>query len=77
MACVNRNYSISILRMHGIVIVLTLELLEGYLWPLTTALFGVAGDVMDVYDAASRYKAEGKSVIVLAGKDYGSGARSL
>ena len=31
------------------------------------------GDVMDVYDAAERYQRERKAVIILAGKDYGSG----
>ena len=29
---------------------------------------------MDVFDAAERYKKEGHSLIVLAGKDYGSGS---
>ncbi len=29
---------------------------------------------MDVYDAAQRYRDEGTSLIVLAGKDYGSGS---
>jgi aconitate hydratase len=29
---------------------------------------------MDVYDAAMRYKSEGQSVIILAGKEYGSGS---
>ena len=29
---------------------------------------------MDVYDAAMRYKEEGSHVIVLAGKEYGSGS---
>ena len=29
---------------------------------------------MDVYDAAMRYKSEGRSVIILAGKEYGSGS---
>lgn len=33
-----------------------------------------SGDTMDVYDAAQRYKEEGISLIVLAGKDYGSGS---
>ena len=28
---------------------------------------------MDVFDAAERYRKEGQSLIVLAGKDYGSG----
>lgn len=28
---------------------------------------------MDVFDAADRYRKEGKTLIVLAGKDYGSG----
>ena len=30
---------------------------------------------MDVFDAAERYRSEGKSLIILAGKDYGSGMR--
>lgn len=29
---------------------------------------------MDVFDAAERYRQEGRSLIVLAGKDYGSGS---
>ena len=29
---------------------------------------------MDVFDAAERYKKEDRSLIVLAGKDYGSGS---
>ena len=29
---------------------------------------------MDVFDAAMRYKKEGRDLIVLAGKDYGSGS---
>ena len=28
---------------------------------------------MDVFDAAERYRSEGRSLIILAGKDYGSG----
>ena len=30
--------------------------------------------VDDVFDAAERYKQEGRQLIVLAGKDYGSGS---
>jgi len=33
-----------------------------------------SGEQMDVFDAAERYKAEGHAVIVLAGKEYGSGS---
>jgi len=29
---------------------------------------------MDIYDAAERYIKEGKQVIILAGKEYGSGS---
>ena len=29
---------------------------------------------MDVFDAAERYKQEGRQLIVMAGKDYGSGS---
>lgn len=29
---------------------------------------------MDVYDAAERYHQEGRQLIILAGKDYGSGS---
>ena len=29
---------------------------------------------MDVFDAAERYKQEGTQLIVMAGKDYGSGS---
>ena len=30
---------------------------------------------MDVFDAAERYQKEGRSLIILAGRDYGSGKR--
>ncbi|CAH1788947.1 unnamed protein product, partial [Owenia fusiformis] len=33
-----------------------------------------SGDEMDIFDAAMRYKDEGKVVMVLAGKEYGSGS---
>jgi aconitate hydratase len=33
-----------------------------------------SGEVMTIYDAAMRYKAEGVPLIVLAGKEYGSGS---
>jgi len=33
-----------------------------------------SGDEMDVYDAAARYQEEGRTVIIVAGKDYGSGS---
>ncbi|KAI8503208.1 Aconitate hydratase mitochondrial [Branchiostoma belcheri] len=33
-----------------------------------------SGDTMDVFDAAVRYREEGHSVIILAGKEYGSGS---
>ena len=29
---------------------------------------------MDVFDAAERYRQEGRQLIILAGKDYGSGS---
>jgi aconitate hydratase len=29
---------------------------------------------MDIFDAAERYKKEGKQVVILAGKEYGSGS---
>ena len=29
---------------------------------------------MDVFDAAERYRKEGRQLIILAGKDYGSGS---
>ena len=29
---------------------------------------------MDVFDAAERYKQEGRQLMILAGKDYGSGS---
>ena len=29
---------------------------------------------MDVFDVAERYRSEGRPLIVLAGKDYGSGS---
>jgi len=33
-----------------------------------------SGDTMDVYDAAERYRGDGRPLIILAGKDYGSGS---
>ncbi len=33
-----------------------------------------SGDRMDVYDAAERYRAEGTPLVVIAGKEYGSGS---
>merc|ERR1719289_609979 len=33
-----------------------------------------SGDEMDIFDAASRYKEEKRSLIILAGKEYGSGS---
>jgi aconitate hydratase len=32
------------------------------------------GDEMDIFDAAERYMRDGVPVIVLAGKEYGSGS---
>jgi len=29
---------------------------------------------MDIFDAADRYRTEGRSVVILAGKEYGSGS---
>ena len=29
---------------------------------------------MDIFDAAERYRQEGRQLIILAGKDYGSGS---
>lgn len=33
-----------------------------------------SGDVMAIYDAAMRYKAEGRSMVIFAGKEYGTGS---
>ena len=33
-----------------------------------------SGDVMAIYDAAMRYKAEGRSLVIFAGKEYGTGS---
>ena len=33
-----------------------------------------SGEVMSIYDAAMRYKAEGRGCVVLAGKEYGTGS---
>ncbi|KAM7449009.1 Aconitate hydratase mitochondrial [Porites harrisoni] len=33
-----------------------------------------SGDTMDIFDAAERYEQEGRQLIILAGKDYGSGS---
>jgi aconitate hydratase len=33
-----------------------------------------SGEVLPIYDAAMRYQAEGRSLVVLAGKEYGTGS---
>ncbi|MEQ7156167.1 aconitate hydratase AcnA [Brevundimonas aurifodinae] len=33
-----------------------------------------SGDVMSIYDAAMRYQSEGRSLVVIAGKEYGTGS---
>ena len=33
-----------------------------------------SGERMDIYDAAERYKAEGTPLVVIAGKEYGTGS---
>ena len=33
-----------------------------------------AGEAMDVFDVAEKYRSEGRQLIILAGKDYGSGS---
>jgi aconitate hydratase len=33
-----------------------------------------SGDVMPIYDAAMRYKSEGRSLVIFAGKEYGTGS---
>jgi aconitate hydratase len=33
-----------------------------------------SGDVMSIYDAAMRYKSEGRPLVVFAGKEYGTGS---
>uniref|UniRef100_A0A915J5E9 Aconitate hydratase n=1 Tax=Romanomermis culicivorax TaxID=13658 RepID=A0A915J5E9_ROMCU len=48
------------------------KLLGGKTGPRTVHL--PSGDEMDVFDAAMRYKQEGHPVIILAGKEYGSGS---
>lgn len=40
--------------------------------PMTTHV--PSGDVMPIYDAAARYIADGHQLIILAGKEYGSGS---
>src|SRR5205823_12428234 len=35
---------------------------------------GAGGEVMPIYDAAMRYREEGVELVVLAGKEYGSGS---
>jgi aconitate hydratase A / 2-methylisocitrate dehydratase len=48
------------------------ELAPGTEGPWTTYL--PSGQVMSVFDAATRYRAEGVPLVVLAGKEYGSGS---
>ncbi|HEX6844293.1 MAG TPA: aconitate hydratase AcnA, partial [Actinomycetota bacterium] len=48
------------------------ELAPGTEGPWTTHL--PSGEVTSVYDAAMRYQAEGTPLVVLAGKEYGSGS---
>src|SRR2546423_4576558 len=33
-----------------------------------------SGEVMPIYDAAMRYKAEGTPLVIIAGKEYGTGS---
>ncbi|KAL7880166.1 hypothetical protein SRHO_G00024200 [Serrasalmus rhombeus] len=40
--------------------------------PCTTYL--PTGDMLDVFDAAEKYQQEGHPLLVLAGKEYGSGS---
>jgi aconitate hydratase len=48
------------------------EMAPGTEGPWTTHL--PSGDVMTIYDAAMRYREEGRPLAVLAGKEYGSGS---
>ncbi len=48
------------------------ELAPGTEGPWTTYL--PSGDVMSVFDAAARYRDDGTPLVVLAGKEYGSGS---
>lgn len=34
-----------------------------------------SGEELDIFDAATRYKQSGDQLIILAGKEYGSGER--
>ncbi len=40
-------------------------------------MLSLSGDAMDVFDAAERYQKEGRSLVILAGRDYGSGKRNV
>ncbi|XP_052786508.1 cytoplasmic aconitate hydratase-like isoform X2 [Mya arenaria] len=42
--------------------------------PGARTLYLPANEEMDIFDAAERYKSEGKQVVILAGKEYGSGS---
>ncbi len=33
-----------------------------------------SGEIVSIYDAAMKYKAEGKTLLIIAGKDYGMGS---
>lgn len=33
-----------------------------------------SGDVMDIFDAAERYQKDGKQLVIIGGKEYGSGS---
>lgn len=42
--------------------------------PGANTLFVPTNEQMSIYDASARYQAEGHHLIVLAGKEYGSGS---
>ncbi|EOY12332.1 Aconitase 3 [Theobroma cacao] len=48
------------------------KILKGEVGPKTIHI--PTGDKLNVYDAATRYKATGQDTIILAGEDYGSGS---
>src|SRR3546814_9204014 len=44
------------------------------LFPYTTLFRSPDGEVMPIYDAAMRYEAEGVPLVIVGGKEYGTGS---
>ena len=48
------------------------KMMDGKVGPQTIHV--PSGDVMDIFDAAQRYHSEGKQLVIIGGKEYGTGS---